>query len=87
MTFIEDIANVIRFGGCVVMGIGVAPEKYRSLLQGTTTQDYMVVGAKDSNDASFIASRISGDVPEPKAFTLLGLEMNAYFIRSEKVNN
>lgn len=34
MTFIEDIANVIRFGGCVVMGIGVAPEKYRSLLQG-----------------------------------------------------
>jgi hypothetical protein len=42
MTVIEDIANIIRFWGCVVMGIGVAPERYRLLLQDATSQERYV---------------------------------------------
>jgi hypothetical protein len=62
---IDDIANVVRFGGCVVMGIGVSPERYRSLLQDVTSQDYMVVGSRDSEDANFIASKLNGELLEP----------------------
>jgi hypothetical protein len=65
MTFIDHVKNVIQFGGCVVMGIRVAPEKYRRLLQGATTQDYLLIDPKDSGDLKFIASRMSGGHPRP----------------------
>ncbi|HLO16528.1 MAG TPA: hypothetical protein VK206_16975 [Anaerolineales bacterium] len=84
---IDDIANIIRFGGCVVMGIGVTPERYRFLLQDATSQDYMVVGPKDSEDANFIASRLNGELLEPLCLTVSGVEMNIYLIRSEKVQS
>lgn len=87
MTVIEDIANVIRLGGCVVIGVGVAPEKYRSLLEGATNQDYLVIGAMDSKDVDYIASKMSGELLEPKSLSVLGLEMKVYFIRSEKVTS
>jgi len=86
MTVFEDIENVIRNGGCVVIGVGVTPEKYRSLLEGATNQDYIVIGAKDSNDADIIASKMSGEFLEPKTITVLGSEMKIYFIKSEKIN-
>jgi len=73
MTVIEDIANVIRFGGCEVMGVGVTPEKYLSLLEGVANQDYLVIGAKDSQDAGYIASKMSGEILEPKSLSILGL--------------
>ena len=85
MTVMEDIASVIRLGGRVVMGIGVAPERYRQLLQNAINQDYLVIGAKDSPDVSFIASKIGGEFLEPQSLSVLGLEMNVYFVKSEKV--
>ena len=84
MTVIDDIANIIRNGGCVVMGVGVTPEKYRSLIEGATNQDYLVIGAKDSKDADYIASKMSGELLEPKIISVSGLEMNVYFIKSER---
>ncbi len=87
MTVIDDIENIIQIGGCVVMGAGVTPEKYRSLLEGTTNQDYLIIGAKDSKDADYIASKMSSDLLEPKSISVLGLEMKIYFIKSEKVNS
>jgi hypothetical protein len=83
MTVIEDIANVIRLGGCVVMGVGVAPEKYLSLLEGAAIQDYLVIGAKDSRDAGYIASKMSGEILEPKSLSVLGLEMEIFLVKSE----
>lgn len=86
MKVIDDIANVVRFGGCVVMGIGVSPERYRSLLQNATSQDYIVVGSRDSDDANFIASKLNGELLEPQTMlTVSGIEMSVYFIKSEKV--
>lgn len=84
MTFIDGIANVLQFGGCVVMGIGVAPERYRLLLQGATNQDYIVIGRKDSTDAKFIASNMSSEHLSPKSLTVLGLEMELYLIPSNE---
>jgi hypothetical protein len=84
MPVIDHIANVVRFGGCVVMGIGVTPERYRLLVQDATSQDFIIIGAKDSKDANFIASRMSGELLEPKSLSVSGLEMNVYLIRSEK---
>jgi len=87
MTVIEDIASVIRLGGCVVMGVGVAPEKYRALLEGATNQDYLVIGAEDSNEAAYVASKMSDEILEPKSLSVLGLEMKVYFIKSETVTS
>ena len=87
MNVMEDIANVIRIGGCVVMGVGVAPEKYGLLLTGATSQDYLLFGAKDSKDADYIASRMSGELPEPRSVSVLGMEMNLYFIKSEQIKS
>lgn len=84
MTIIEDIANVIRIGGCVVMGVGVTPERYRLLLQDATSQDYLVIGVKDSKDASLIASSMSSALLGPKSLSVLGLEMDVYLIKNEK---
>lgn len=84
MTAMDHIANIIRIGGCVVMGIGVAPERYRSLLQDATSQDYMVIGSKDSKDARFIASRMGGKLLGPRSLSVSGLEMNVYLVRSEE---
>jgi hypothetical protein len=39
MTVMEDIENVIRMGGCVVMGVGVTPEEYRSFLEEGTNDE------------------------------------------------
>ena len=83
MTMMDDIANVVRFGGCVVMGMGVTPERYRVLLQDAASQDYMVIGPKGSQDAHCIASRMSGEAPEPTSLTVSGLEMTVYLIRTE----
>lgn len=47
----------------------------------------MVIGAEDSDDASFIASRISNEVSEPKSITVFGIEMNICFVGDEKVNS
>ena len=57
MTVIEDIANIIRIGGCVVMGVGLAPEAYRLFLEDVTNQDYIVIGAKDSKDAGILPQK------------------------------
>ncbi len=84
MTVAEDIANVIRIGGCIVMGIGVAPEQYRRLLQDATSQDYIVIGAKGSKDVNFIASSMSGKLVGPQSLRILGLEMDVYLVKSEK---
>ena len=84
MTIIHDIANVLEIGGCVVMGIGVAPERYRLLLQGATNQDYMIVGRKDSADAKFIASMMSSERVSAKPLTILGQELDVYLIRSDE---
>jgi hypothetical protein len=54
------------------------------LLQDATSQDYIVIGSKDSKDAYFIASRMSGELLEPNSLSVSGLEMNVYLIRSEK---
>jgi len=86
MNVIEDIENIVRIGGCVVMGVGVTPEKYRSLVEDATNQDYLVIGAQDSKDADFIASKMSGELLEPKSISILGLEMKVYFIKSEMVH-
>lgn len=80
MTVLDDITNILQLGGCVVMGIGVAPERYRLLLEGATNQDYMVIGKKDSGDAKFIASKMSGEQLSPKSVTVAGLEMEIYLI-------
>ena len=69
------------------MGVGIAPEKYRSLLEGATNQDYLVIGAKDSNDADYVASKMSDEILEPRSLSVLGLQMKVYFIRSEKVTS
>ena len=82
MTGYDHIAGIIQFGGCVVMGIGVTPERYRLLLQDATEQDYLVIGLKDSTDSKFIASRMSGESLSPKSIVILDLEMDAYLIRS-----
>jgi hypothetical protein len=79
----EDIANVVRMGGCVVMGVGVTPENYRSLLEGATHQDFLVFGAKESKDADFIASKMSGEILAPKSLSVLGLEMSVYLVKNE----
>jgi hypothetical protein len=84
MTSIDHIAKVIQLEGCVVMGIGVTPERYRLLLQGATNQDYIVLGPKDSADANFIASRMNGESLKPKSLSVLGLEMDIYLIRNDK---
>lgn len=84
---VEDIANVIRLGGCVVMGVGVTSEKYRLLLQDATSQDYLIIGAKDSKDAKFIASKMSGELLGPKSLSVQGVEMNIYLVRSETATN
>ena len=85
MSVMEDIADVVRLGGCVVMGVGAAPEKYRTWLKGATNQDYLVIGVKDSKDADYVASKMSDEILEPKSLSVLGLEMKVYFIKSEKV--
>lgn len=84
MTVVEDIENIIRIGGCVVMGVGVTPEKYRLLLEGATNQDYIIIGAKDSKDADYIASKMSDELLGPKSISVLGLEMKVYFIKSKR---
>jgi hypothetical protein len=83
----EEVANVVRIGGCVVMGVGVAPEKYRLLLEGTTSQDYLLFAAKDSKDGDYIASKMSGELLGPKSISVFGMEMNLYFIKSDKVKS
>ena len=84
MTVIEAIASVVRSGGCVVMGIGVAPEQYRALLAGATSQDYMVIAAKETNDANLIAERIGGELVAPRPLTALGLEMHVCLIKKRE---
>ena len=84
MTSIDHIAKVIQLEGCVVMGIGVTPERYRLLLQGAANQDYIIIGPKDSADANFIASRMSSEYLKPKSLSILGLEMDVYLIRNNK---
>jgi len=64
------------------MGVGVTPEKYRSLLEGATSQDYLVIGAKDSKDADYIASKMSTEPLGHKSLSVLGLEMNVYLIKN-----
>jgi hypothetical protein len=81
---IDDIAEIIRTGGCVVMGVGVTPEKYRLMLEDAISQNYLVIGAKTSKDASFIASKMSGEILKPKPLTILGLGMSVYLIQNEK---
>jgi len=80
MTILDDITNVLQLGGCVVMGIGVAPERYRLLLEGATNQDYMIIGKKDSADAKFIVLKMSGEQLSPKSITVAGLEIEIYLI-------
>lgn len=87
MTVMDDIANLIRMGGCVVMGVGVTPERYRLLVEDGTNQDYLIIGAKDSQDANFIASKLSGKHLEPKSLSVLGLEMTVYLVRTEAVRS
>ncbi len=84
MSSADHIANVIQSWGCVVLGIGVTPERYGSLFQDATKQDYLVIGPKDSSDANFIASRMFGDRVKPKSLSILDLEMDAYLIRGDK---
>lgn len=66
------------------MGVGVTAEQYRSLLEGATNQNCLVIGAKDSKDADYVASKMSDEILEPKSLSVLGLEMKVYFIQSEK---
>jgi hypothetical protein len=84
MAWIDHIARVIQSGGCVVMGVGVAPERYRALLQGISNQDYILIAPKDSTDANFIASRINGEPLQPNPLSILGLKMDVYQIKGEE---
>ena len=84
MNAVDDIANIIQSGGCVVMGIGVTPLRYRSLLLDATNQDYIVIGPKDSADANFIASRMCGDRVKPKSLSILDLDVDVYLVRGDK---
>ena len=84
MNGIDDIANIIQSGGCVVMGIGVTPERYRSLLLDATNQDYIVIGPKDSADANFIALRMCGDRIKPKSLSISDLDVDVYLIRGDR---
>ncbi|MCK5054680.1 MAG: hypothetical protein KAR65_10390 [Anaerolineales bacterium] len=84
MISIDHLASVVQSGGCLVLGIDVTPERYRSLFQDATNQDYLVIGHKDSSDANFIASRMCGDHVESKSLSILDLEVDAYLIRSDK---
>ncbi len=84
MTSIDQITDVIELGGCVVIGIGVSPDRYRLLLKDASIQDYLVIGAKDSADAGFIASSMSGEELKPRKITLLEYEMEAYLIRIDE---
>jgi hypothetical protein len=71
-------------GGCVVMGVGVTPEKYLSFIEGTANQDFLVIGAKGSRDACYFASKMSGEILEPKSLSISGLEMEVFLVKSEK---
>lgn len=84
MNGVDDIANIIQSGGCVVMGVGVTPERYRLLLQDAANQDYIVIGLKDSDDADYIASRICGKGIEPKSLSISDLDVDVYLIRGDK---
>jgi len=53
-----------------------------TLLEGAMNQEYIVNGAKDSNDANQIASKMSGELPESNTIPDPGMEMNVYFIKS-----
>lgn len=67
------------------MGVGVAPEKFRSLLEGITNQDCLIIGEKDSKDADYVAAKMRGELLEPKTISVLELEMKVFFIKNEKV--
>jgi hypothetical protein len=69
------------------MGVGITPEQYRLLIEGATNQDYRVIGAKDSKDADYVALKMSNELLEPRLISVLGLEMEVYFIKSEKVTS
>ncbi len=85
MTVGDEIANVIaHVGGCVAMGIGVAPERYRSLLHDATNQDYVVIGPKDSEDAGLIASRMGGEHLQATSLTISGIQMDVYLVKSDR---
>ena len=58
MNSIDQVTDVIELGGCVVIGIGVSPERYRLLLKDASIQDYLVIGAKDSADAGDRAAEL-----------------------------
>ena len=81
MNTISHIEGIIRLGGCVVLGIGVTPEKYRMMLQIGSEQDYIIIGPKDSDDANLIAARMNDEKIAPRAISVLGLEMDAYVVK------
>jgi hypothetical protein len=85
MTVGDEIANVIlHVGGCIVMGIGVTPERYRLLLHEATNQDYVIIGPKDSQDARLIASRMGEEHPQITSLTISGVPMDLYLVKSDR---
>jgi hypothetical protein len=85
VTNIDQIADVVRFGDCVVMGVGVTPERYRLLLQDAADQDYVVIGPKDSTDAGFIATKMKGERIEPQSLSVAGQELDVYLVRLDRI--
>lgn len=56
------------------------------LLEVEINKEYIVKGAKDSNDANQIASKTSSELLWTKTIPDLGMEMNVIFIKSGKVD-
>jgi hypothetical protein len=53
------------------------------MLQGATLQDYMIFAAKDSVDASYLASRMGGGDSKPSPLSVLGVRMDVYLVKSD----
>lgn len=56
------------------------------LLEVEINKEYIVKGAKDSNDANQIASKTSSELLGTKTIPDLGMEMDVIFIKSSKVD-
>ncbi len=80
-TGIDHILGIVRLGYCVVMGMGVTPERFHSLAPDSSNQDYVVGGRQNSAEAKFIDTRVLGEPPESKSITIDDIKMDAYIIR------
>ena len=85
MTVADHVTNVIiRLSDCVVMGIGVTPEKYRLLHHGATEQDYVIFVRKALEDTCLVGSRMGGEHLQATALTISGVSIGLYLVEGDR---